>query len=201
MRFASVERSDAPGGILAAMSDRLTGASDEEIRQKIAPDTIRSNLVRAGLVLATWELIQNEVETKVRDFYWAGFDEQRETLTHPDYKTKVLDLHKYPFEASLLWLIESGAIGETQAQTLRSFREYRNKVDHEMPSILVEVGHDIDISRIREAKDVISALGRFWYQIDVETDPEVLRPVPEGATGYSGMELLLMHLLAAAEGG
>ena len=185
----------------AAMAPSLPPHSIEDIVKKIHPETIRSNLIRAGLVLAAWELIENEVEKKVRDFYIAGFDEKKQWIYSPDYETKVLDRHKYAFEASLLWLVDRDALDEDQADKIRAFREYRNKVGHEMPTILVEVGHDIDVVRIREMRDVIAALGQFWGRIEVEIDPDLVGKDVDYTKIQSGMLFLIDHLIAAAEAG
>jgi hypothetical protein len=56
----------------------------------------------------------------------------------------VLARHKSRFEASLLWLVEAGAVTVAEVDGVRSLREYRNEIAHELPRMLVEPGHDID---------------------------------------------------------
>jgi hypothetical protein len=47
----------------------------ENIRQKLQPSMIRSNLVRAGLFLTGWELLKAEIQDKVHGIFSAGVDE------------------------------------------------------------------------------------------------------------------------------
>jgi hypothetical protein len=46
--------------------------SPEEYLRKLQPETIRSNLVRAGLFLAGWEMLKGQIQGHVRDFLWVG---------------------------------------------------------------------------------------------------------------------------------
>jgi hypothetical protein len=165
---------------------------------KLEPQALRSNLVRAGLFLAGWELLKKEVEEKVRDFYLVGFDEKG-LMYSSDYERKVLALHKSRFEASLLWLVATGALDGEQAERVRNLRKYRNEVAHELPKLLVEVGHDVNVAHIRDTKDILGILGRFWGRIEVETNADF----DPGEVSYDGIQsgvmLLMEHLVAAAE--
>src|SRR5687768_12192121 len=123
--------------------------SIDDMLKKLEPENIRANLVRAGLYLAGWEMLKTEVQDKVKAFYLIGFDENGFTYSD-DYEKRVLARHKSRFLASVLWLVEAGALTEADADQLRALREYRNEVAHELPKMLVEVGHDIDVDRIRQ---------------------------------------------------
>jgi hypothetical protein len=72
----------------------------EALSKKLDPDAIQSNLVRAGLFLAGWEMLKSEIENKVRDFFSYGFDSNG-PLYSPRYKTDVLSRHESQFQASL----------------------------------------------------------------------------------------------------
>jgi hypothetical protein len=179
------------------MTTKAPLPSIDETLNKIEPGNIRSNLTRAGLVLVAWEILQQEIEEKVHDFYCNGFDANGWVYS-PAYQTKVLSRHKYVFEASLLWLVDSDALNERQADQVRAFRDYRNKVSHEMPKILTEVGHDIEIERISEMREVIAALSTFWGRIEIDTDPDLAGEHIADENIRSGMLLLMDHVVAAA---
>lgn len=143
----------------------------EEQWAKLQPERLRVNLVRAGLFLAGWEMLKGEVQMQVRGFFLVGFDENGFTYSN-DYTTRVLSRHKSAFEASLLWLVEAEALTEAQAGQVRRLRDYRNEVAHELPKLLLESAHDLDVERIREMRELLAVLGLFWGRITVDTDPD-----------------------------
>lgn len=169
----------------------------EQLLEKISPENIRRNLVRAGLLLAGWEVLKKEVEDQLRDFYMLGL--KADPLAQAAYETSVLSRHKWPFEASLLWLIESGALDEKQAQQVRDLRNYRNEVAHEIPKFMIEFGCDANIERIREARDLIVILGRFWGRISVDVNPDFDADAVNDEDIHSGMSMLMNLLVGAAE--
>lgn len=135
---------------------------DVQLR-KLDPDVIRSNLVRAGLFLAGWELLKSEIQKKVREFYMVDLDDG--PISAQRYASQVLALDSGPetgkvFRASLLWLIDGGAISEIQAARIRQMREHRNEIAHELPKILVDADHaGIDVALVRELRDIIAKAG------------------------------------------
>ena len=48
----------------------------KELRRRLQPDAVRTNLVLAGLFMAGWEMLKGEVQEQVRGFYlmevWLG---------------------------------------------------------------------------------------------------------------------------------
>jgi hypothetical protein len=172
--------------------------SIDEIARKLQPEAIRSNLIRAGLFLAGWEMMKSEILDQVQSFFLMGFNETG--LLYSDaYTTRVLARHKSRFEASLSWLMEAGALTETQADQIRSLRTYRNEVAHELPKLLVEPGPGVDLGRVHEMKDLLAVLGRFWGRINVDTNPDFDGMEVNDAGIQSGLMLLMDHLVAAAD--
>lgn len=170
----------------------------EDMLKKLEPENIRANLVRAGLYLAGWEMLKAEIQDQVKSFFLIGFDEKGYTYSD-DYKQRVLPRHKSRFEASLIWLVEAGALTEPEADQVRALREYRNEVAHELPKMLVEVGHDIEVARIRQMKDLLGRLGVFWGSIQVDINRDFDSEEVDYAGIKSGVMLLMDHLLAVAE--
>lgn len=173
--------------------------SIEAILKKLAPETIRSNLVRAGLFLAGWEILKSEIQNKVKDFFLEGFD-QSGFLYSNQYKTRVLDRHKSRFEASMMWLVETEALSEAQSAQVLKLRDHRNEVAHELPKLLLEPDHvGVDIAMIHELKELIGALGVFWGRIEVDINLDFDGREVEDAEIRSGVSLLMEHLVAAAK--
>jgi len=181
------------------MTAHRESPSLDELRRKLHPGRIRANLIRAGLFLAGWEMLADEVQDKVRDFFSAGVNEDRVLIYSKDYEAKVLALHKSRFEASLLWLIDAGALTEHEVECIRRLRAYRNEVAHELPKMLLEPGHDVDVARIREMKELVAVLGRFWGRIEIDIDPAFDGKHIDDSQIESGWMSFMEHLVAVAE--
>lgn len=170
----------------------------EALLEKLAPERIQSNLIRAGLFLAGWEMLKFEVQEQVRGFFCIEFDENG-NADSGEYERRVLYRHKSRFEASLLWLIEANGLNESEAGRIRALRTYRNQVAHELPRMLVEPGHDVEVARIEEMRDLLGRLGRFWGGIEVDINPDFDDVDVEVSEIKSGTMLLMEHLIQAAE--
>ena len=105
----------------------------DALHHKLAPPTVRAALLRAGMFLTGWELLKGEIQHGVRQFFVVGSD-QSDPRIDPRYERDVLARHQHPFEASLLWLVDHGALSEAQAARVRELRTHRNEVAHELPS-------------------------------------------------------------------
>jgi hypothetical protein len=168
---------------------------------KATPENVRTNLIRAGLVLTAWELVENQVTGQTRHYFTFGFTWNGSWMDSSTYHANVLPRAKkdHTFDASLSWLVEAGAVDEDQEKTLRAFRDYRNKIGHEMPRLLLEDGEDIDMGRIVEIQEILMELGRFWISIDCRENPDIL---PAGGERHihSGVELVMDYLVDTAQG-
>jgi len=174
----------------------------EALAKKLHPDTIRSNLVRAGLYLAGWEMLKSEMQNKVREFYTVDVGGPYSARRYAE-KVLALDSGKEKgkiFRASLLWLVETAALTEAQAERIRQMLDHRNEIAHEMPKVLVDDGHaGVDVALLREMRDIIAALGVFWGRIEIDTDPDFVGRDVADEDIRSGVSLFMDHLVAAAE--
>lgn len=180
----------------------MTAAEPPEVDRllrKVQPEALRRNLVRAGLFLAGWEMLKGEVVERVRGFFLTGFDEKG-LIYSEAYARCVLSKHQSVFEASILWLVETGALTEAQATQVRDLRVFRNEVAHELPQLLLQPGRDIDADRIHQMKDLIGALGRFWGRNELDVNPEFDATEVRDTAITSGVMLLMDLLVDAAEG-
>lgn len=170
----------------------------EACLKKLQPASVQASLIRAGLFLAGWELLRAEVQGKVKGFFSIGFDEAGETYS-TDYETRVLARHKSAFEASLLWLVEANALTVAQAECVRRIRTHRNVVAHELPTLLVDPGKEVDADLLREMQAVLGALGRFWGRIEVDISPDFDGVEVQDEGIQSGSMLLMQHMIDAAK--
>jgi hypothetical protein len=169
----------------------------EALLQKLAPETIRGGLVRAGIFLAGWELLKAQIQDSVRGFYLVGCDADGLRYSE-DYTSRVLAKHPSVFEASLLWLVDQGALDATQATQVRPLRDKRNEVAHELPKLLIDPAHEVPLQALQQMRELLAGLGRFWGRIEVDISPDFDDTEVADADIMSGSMLLMEHLLAVA---
>lgn len=133
------------------------------------PAHCKRTVTRAGMFLLAYEMLRSAIVENVKDFYLCGFNEDGLQYS-PDYEKRVLSKSKYVFEASLLWLVETGAITTEDITSIQGLRDYRNTVAHETPKVLFEAG-GVDIAMIRTAIEHVRKIDRFWGGIEADTDP------------------------------
>jgi hypothetical protein len=76
------------------------------------PQSLKSNLICAAVILVSWETLKRTVIDHARTFYWCGFDESGQDILSPEYKKEVVALHRSLFGASLRWFKEMKAIDD-----------------------------------------------------------------------------------------
>jgi hypothetical protein len=146
----------------------------ERLQFKLLPENVATNLMRAATMLTAWELIHSDIVTAVKDFYLIGFDENGYTYDE-GYQHKVLarvTKDSGIFDASVAWLVENEALGESDVELLRALRAQRNDVAHEMAKYIADPEHEVSLDLLTEAREVIARLGRFWGQIEVDISPD-----------------------------
>lgn len=173
------------------------------LAEKLHPDTIRLNLIRAGLFLIGWEMLKSEIQKKVRDFYMMDLDVG--PLPACDYERKVLSLDDGPekgkvFRASVRWLVKNDALTEAQVARVWEMLDHRNEIAHELFALLMERKRaGIDLAMLHEMRDLIAALGVFWGRIEIETNGDFDGQEIADADIKSSFSMMIDYLVAAAE--
>lgn len=101
------------------------------------PVALRTNLVVASIYLAAFELLNESIVERIRDFFFRGFDEAG-IQTAPEYRTDVLSKNRSPVYASLQWLKELGAIDDGDFTSFDRAKKCRNTIAHEMTRMMSE---------------------------------------------------------------
>lgn len=148
------------------------------------PDLIKKHLKIASLYLAGYELLKSSIIDDVKDFFIVS-----------DYNAEVVQKHKKLFEASCLWLAKVGAISQNDVIELQSIREHRNKIAHDLPTLLIDDEYNIDISLLRKMKYYIDTIGKFWVKLYTDADQSVI-PDSEIRTGR---DLLFEYLISIVD--
>lgn len=137
---------------------------------KLQPERIRATLSFAGLYQITHEMIKDVVVTNVRQFYLTGFDETGFRYDEVGYAERVLnrDRRRRPFRASLLWLVDSGAISLAQADRLDEIYDHRHELTHELLKYVVDPEFEPDVDLFVDAIGILTAIHRFWTQVEID---------------------------------
>lgn len=154
---------------------------EQRLRAKLQPANLRATMAFAGLYQITSEMIRHAVIDKVRDFYRIDFegDGAMSAGDREQYRLQVLSLDRSEFTASLLWLVNSKAITQTQADRLRAVHAHRNELTHEIVKYMVDADADPDIGLFAEALSILKDLHRFWIDVELSAGGFFL---PDGTT-------------------
>lgn len=154
---------------------------EERLRAKLQPANLRATMAFAGLYQITNEMIRHAVIDKVRDFYWIDLEGNgaMSTEDREQYRLQVLSLDRREFTASLLWLVNSKAITQAQADRLSAVHAHRNELTHELVRFIVDADADPDIGLFSEALSILKDLHRFWIDVELSTGGFFL---PDGTT-------------------
>jgi hypothetical protein len=175
----------------AVALDRLSGYKSR-LALNFTPEVTKAHLVRAGCLLAAYEIIKMDVINGVAGFFRLG-----DNPNHTNYQSDVLSrVPKSNFLSSCDWLIEMEALTPEQVKSLTLIRDHRNEIAHEMPRLIVDPAFEIRIDLLAAAIDVISALGVFWGRIALESDEIWDGQDVKDEDIKSGSRLLMEYLLS-----
>lgn len=168
---------------------------EERLRIKIAPESVGQALIQAGALLTGYELIKSKILDGVRSHFTFGFTPAGWTID-PEYESKVLALVPgNRFQASVAWLVEMEAFEPHHAEVLERIRTHRGEVAHELARLLVDPDAGIDVEVLRELRNCMRALDRFFGGMEVDMDPEFDRSEVDYDSIRSGSGLLLDYLM------
>lgn len=139
----------------------------QRLEAKLRPERMRATLSFAGLYQMTHELIKTAVLDEVHEFYWRGIEDGAMVYDEQAYAENVLArAPKNKFRASLLWLIEGGAITLAQADRLEDIYAHRHDLSHELIKYIVDPDFEPDVELFTDALTILKATRRFWTSIE-----------------------------------
>ena len=132
------------------------------------PDELRPTLMLASIYISTFEILKDSIISRIKDFYWTGFDENGEIID-PNYKTEVLARNNSPLYASLAWLKESEAIDDSDIEKFNLIKKQRNDIAHQMFRMLSN-GLPLEFTeRFNEMVALLNKIEKWWIAIEAET--------------------------------
>lgn len=137
------------------------------LEAKLRPERMRATLAFAGLYQVTHELIKTAVIHDVRAFYWRGVNDGAMVYDEHAYAKQVLSrAQKNKFRASLLWLIDGGAITMAQADRLEEIYAHRHQLSHELIKYILDPDFEPDVNLLSDALTILASVRRFWTSVE-----------------------------------
>jgi hypothetical protein len=172
---------------------------EARLEEKVQPWRIRTTLGFAGLYQLTHELIKDVVVPKLREYYVNDLGESSVRA----YQERVYEKHvlsrapKSPFRASLLWLVDAGAITQEQADRLDDIYAHRHDLTHELAKYLVDPDFEPKIGLFQDAFVILSRIYRFWTEVDLDSG-HLEAPPGVTASDIKARPLLMLEMCIAA---
>lgn len=136
---------------------------------KLAPERIRHVLAFAGLFQMTHEMIKSSVLDGVAGFYGHVRSVDKWMWGKERYNADVLSkAPKKQFDASLIWLVESGAITKQQSDRLAAIYEHRHDLTHGLAKYVVYLDYEPNYELLLDALNILRDLSRFWTQVEMD---------------------------------
>lgn len=171
-----------------------SASMEEQLRLRLHPLTMTATLMRASILITSYELLKVEVVDPIRDFFADTWTAADGTLESDTYQREVLTRPGNRIEKSLGWLRDAGALDDDQVDAVSRLHAERLRVAHELARYMVDPSAEIDVSLIDEVTAAAIALGRFWGAINADTDPAFDDVDVDYAGIRSGVALLIEHL-------
>lgn len=135
------------------------------------PESLKGNLMFASLYIATFESFKDYIIDEVKFFFHSGFKGDQD-IFDPKYETHVKAKDKSVVKASLLWLLEMEAINENDILLFDDLREYRNKLSHELMTLLFEGIPEIIPAKFAELIQLRIKVEKWWLlNVELPTNP------------------------------
>lgn len=136
------------------------------------PENLKGNLMFSSLFIASFEAFKDYVVDEVKFFFNNGFADGEFTFSE-EYNTKVKALDKSILKATLLWLKDLEAIDEKDIETFDELRQYRNKLSHELMTLLFEGLQQELPEKFARLMALRVKIEKWWIMnIEIPTNPD-----------------------------
>lgn len=150
--------------------DRKTHDGNRDLEKILNPDMLKTNLVRASVYLASYELLKSAVIDNPRGFINMGHTVPGED--GPEYEEDVVALcPKDRFHASCLWFRKMDAIDDADLSVIGQIRTHRNEIAHELPKYIGDSRHAVNMQLLDSIHFLIGKIERWWIrEIEMEVN-------------------------------
>lgn len=135
------------------------------------PENLKGNLMFSSLYIASFEAFKDYVVDEVKFFFNDGL--QNGEFTFSKRYTEVKALDKSLLRASLLWLKNLEAIDEKDIDAYDELRHYRNKLSHELMTLLFEGLPNELPEKFAQLIALRVKIEKWWFlNIEIPTNPD-----------------------------
>ena len=164
------------------------------------PQTLKQSLIKASVFLTAYEMFRQSLIENLRSFFSDDFKDGK-WVPSASYRAKVLDL--YPrdvFHASCIWFQQSGAIEQSDLDTIQRIRDHRNAIAHEIPKFISNVDHEVDCELLAALFTIVTKVDRWWIaEVEIPTDPDFDNADPDSIAYdkiHSGNMIIMQLILS-----
>jgi len=155
---------------------------DKDLEKLSNQEIIKRNLIRSSLFLTAFELLKFAVEKRLKNFFCVGqsMDKNFEYKNSQEYIKQILN-RRIPelknktnvYYSSSLWLKENGAITQDDVEELQKIILHRNKIGHELPTLLIDSDHEINLELFESIRKLLTKIEQWWIvEFEMQVNPE-----------------------------
>lgn len=164
-------------------------------------ETLQDNLSFTAFYIAVYENLACTTEERIKVFYQNGIvcheDGTCEYTYATDYnvriKKRVVDAegNKNPLKASMLWLVDEGAITQDDYKLFLKIKEQRNVFAHELTSVIFRGNMEEEIILFFQMLELYQKIDTWWInEIEIPTSGEFM----PGEYDSQGVESVVVGL-------
>jgi hypothetical protein len=137
------------------------------------PDILKPSLIIYSIFITVFEILKQQVVERIKYLYVNGFVGDK-LIINEKYNKEVLSRHKSALYASLDWHLEKGIISKEDIELFHELRKQRNKLAHEMTTVIFEGNNDSIIVNLKKMINLLKKIELWWIvNVEIPTEPDI----------------------------
>lgn len=150
-----------------------TQKAKEKWKNFLNPAILKPSLIIYSIFITVFEILKQQVVERIKYFYVDGFIGDK-LIINENYNKEVLSRHKKTLYASLDWHLEKGIISKEDIELFHELRKQRNKLAHEMTTVIFEGNNDSIIVNLERMINLLKKIELWWIvNVEIPTDPNI----------------------------
>lgn len=173
----------------------------DQYLDKLSPENVKANLMRASLFLTAFELLQLELVDQIQEFYATDFDEAGHGKESNDYRKEVLPLaplsvhpNTERFLASCAWWVTNGTLTLADVEEIKAIKKHRNLIAHELPKIIIDPAFSVNWHLFARLRHFVKVLALFWRRVAIDSLEQFDGQEISDADMQSGLGVLIDYI-------
>jgi len=173
-----------------------------DLEKMFLPENIRVNLMLSSLYLAAFEILKLAIVEGTKDFFILldevteedkkelrkiGQDRMatqfRESYLEEVRKyekevgVRLQNREKYGLIPSCQWLQKQRVLTESDVEDIKSIRDHRNEIAHELPTLMISHDFDVNLQHFLKIHQILQKVDVFWARNEIFTDPRTMEEI------------------------